>query len=85
MLVDLAHPTLHVVGRLVVCHIKDYNDDVVRPASVEHAPRDLERNRVVQHCRNLVGLVAGCRRVPFTAADEFCWAILLSRFLTRRT
>ena len=29
MLVDLALPTLHVVGRFLVCHIKDYDDDLV--------------------------------------------------------
>ena len=64
MLVDLAHPTLHVVGRFLVCHIEDSNDGVVCvPVSVEHVPRDLELKRVVRRCRNLVDVVAGCHRV----------------------
>ena len=64
MLVDVAHPTLHVVGRFFVCRIKDYADDVAGVSVlVEHVHLDLELKRVVQHCRNLVGLVAGCHRV----------------------
>ena len=66
MPVDLAHPTLHVVGRLLVCHIRDFDGGggvVCVFASVEHVHLDLELKRVVQHYLNLVGLVAGCQRV----------------------
>ena len=63
MLVDLAHPILRVVGRFLVRDIIDCDDVVCFLGSAEHVPRDLELKRVVQHCRNLVGLVAGCHRV----------------------
>ena len=65
MLVDLA---LHVVERFLVRGAVDY-DVVSAPASAEHVLPDLELKRVVQRCRNLVDVVADCRRVQDVRAE----------------
>ena len=52
MLVDLTHPSLHIVERFLVRDIVDHGD-VVCAVSVVHVRRDLELTAVVQHacCR----------------------------------
>ena len=58
MLVDVTHPSLHIVERFPVYDIEDHGD-VVCAVSVEHVRRDLELTAVVQHCLILVDFVGG--------------------------
>ena len=83
LLVDLSHPSLYVVERLLVRDIVDYGD-VVCDFPVEHVRRDLELTTVVQHCLNVVDFVgeefagtlvevdiSGCHRAHDVRAESY--------------